>query len=189
MSGLHIHYCMIASGTYTLNVYIMLNEFTYSVYTSVSFVHRLLFWSPTDVRTTRWMPRPELQQTTGFLSLQSVSAREVLALWIPSPSPLQPPPQILSALCSGLSPVFAAQNSCPVHLNSSDSAWVFVSMYEIIVFRSVWAKLMQVYEPESCMYCGPIWCQFLSGYHKKKGLTQPFTPTGHLESSTRRKLE
>lgn len=58
-------------------------------------------------------------------------------LWIPSTSPLQPPLRFhLSS--AGLSAVFAVRNSCPVHLNSSDSVWVFVSVCENVVSECFW---------------------------------------------------
>lgn len=55
-----------------------------------------------------------------------------LVLWIPSTSPLQRPLRSYLSF-AGLSAVFAVRNSCPVHLNSLDSVWVFVSVCEIVV--------------------------------------------------------
>lgn len=139
----------------------------YAVFNDFYYVIVFLFHCPSDCcndhkRTFRRPGRCRSQSGCWQWDF-SLCSRWVwnLVLWIPSTSPLQRPLRFdLSS--AGLSAVFAVRNSCPVHLNSSDSVWVFVSVCEIVVSECLDA-LMQVYVQaytniyQLCSVCNNRW--------------------------------
>lgn len=149
----------------------------YQIFTLLSFLYICHFLSCADCcfdhKWTVGRPGQCCSQSSSRQWNYCLCSRWVwkLLLWILSTSPLQQPFRFYPS-SARLSAVFAVRNSCPVHLNSLDSVWVFVCRSLISEYLSV-LMLLYVYTPSLLAHTVP--CPF-PPTHRHKHTSPQLTP-------------